>query len=149
MADNAADIAQRYPLPAYRFRVTVDGQTIGFSEVSGLSVEYETVTYRHGRSFREGEQILRWPSTKPGQITLKKGVVAGKGPLWDWLVDRKATAKTIDVGLCDDQGAPVYRWRIGRAVPVKLLAPAFSADGNDVAIETLELMVTDITVAPR
>jgi phage tail-like protein len=149
MAESRADVASRYPLPAYSFQVTVDSQTTSFSEVSGLAVEYETVSYRHGLSFREGEAILRWRSTKSSQITLKKGVVAGKGVLYDWLAGKGTAAKAMEIGLCDEKGVPVYRWRIARAIPVKLQAPTFAADSNDVAIETLELMATGISVVPR
>ena len=53
MAESKSD--QAYPLAAYNYRVTVAGTTMSFSEVSGLAVEYEKVTYRHGLSFREGE----------------------------------------------------------------------------------------------
>src|SRR4051812_25277146 len=77
--------AQRrsYPLPSYNFRVTIDGAVIGCSEVSGLSREYGTVTYRHGLSFLEGEELVRFSLSKFSQITLKKGVVIGTTSLLD------------------------------------------------------------------
>ena len=45
MAQDKAYIAANYPLPAYNYRVTIDGIVVSFAEVSGLSVEYEPVTY--------------------------------------------------------------------------------------------------------
>ena len=66
-----------YPLPAYNFRVTVDGTPMSFAEVSGISLEYETVTYRHGLSFWEGEGIKKYHYDKYVNFTLKKGTIKG------------------------------------------------------------------------
>ena len=46
----------------------------------------------------------------------------------------------------DEAGAPVVVWHIKEAIPVKLGAPSFEAASNQVAIETLELLVTSISV---
>ena len=39
---------------------TVGSVAMGFAEVTGLARQFETLTYRHGLSFAEGEQIVRW-----------------------------------------------------------------------------------------
>jgi phage tail-like protein len=133
-----------YPLSAYNFRVTIDGDTVGFSEVSGLKREYQTVTYRHGFSFFEGEALARYHIDKYIPITLKKGVVKGATFLHDWLERKNQSA--VDISLCDEQGIPVMSWHIAKAIPVKLDAAAFNASGNDVSIDTLELMAAGISV---
>ena len=46
MAVSEDTIRSDYPLPVYNYRVEIDGETIGFSEVSGLSISYETTTYK-------------------------------------------------------------------------------------------------------
>ena len=46
------------PVPAYSFRVTVGGQSAGFSEVSVLTIERDTVSYSHGLSHWEGERLI-------------------------------------------------------------------------------------------
>ena len=48
MAQDKQDIKATYPLPSYNYRVTVGSDVLSFSEVSGLSVEHEPVTYKHG-----------------------------------------------------------------------------------------------------
>lgn len=144
MAETAVAQRTRYPLAAYNFRVTVAGVAMSFSEVTGLAIEYETVTYRHGLSFLEGEGITKFRYDKYVPVTLKKGVVRGLTPLRDWLT--ASAAKAVDVSLCDEQGTPVVTWHIGKALAVKLEAPAFVASGNDAAIETLELRATRITL---
>jgi phage tail-like protein len=137
--------AQRrsYPLPSYNFRVTIDGAVISCSEVSGLSREYGTVIYRHGLSFLEGEELVRFSPSKFSQITLKKGVVIGTTSLLDWL-NAPAEPRAMQISLCDAAGVPAVTWHIGKAVPVKLEAPTLSAGSNEVAIETLAVMASNI-----
>ncbi len=144
MPDRAVDQRSRYPLAAYNFRVTVAGVAMGFSEVSGLALEYETVTYRHGLSFLEGESLTKFRFDKYVPVTLKKGVVQTVTTLRDWL--EQAEPRPVDITLCDEKGDPAVTWHIGKAVAVKLEAPAFNAAGNEAAIESLELRVTRITV---
>ena len=84
MAQDKKHIKSTYPLPVYNYRVTIDSDTISFSEVSGLSVEYEPVTYKHGESFVMGSKIV--PGMRqPTKLTMKKGVVRGKDVLRKWL----------------------------------------------------------------
>lgn len=57
MAHSADFQRTNYPLPAYNFRVKVDQTEMSFSEVTGIAVEYDHVSYRHGLTFLEGESI--------------------------------------------------------------------------------------------
>ena len=45
MALTKDQIKTTYPLPVYNYKVEIDGNTVGFSEVTGLSIGYETATY--------------------------------------------------------------------------------------------------------
>jgi phage tail-like protein len=134
------------PLPAYSFHVTVAGQSAGFSEVSGLGIERDTVTYSHGLSHWEGETLITYPSRKHRQISLKRGVVPGDGLFFDWLMGADAEARPVDVSLIDADGAPRIVWRIKEAIPTKLTGPSLTASSNEVAIDTLELMVAGVSV---
>jgi phage tail-like protein len=135
-----------YPLAAYNFVVKVDETSMSFVEVSGVSVDYDHVTYRHGLTFLEGESITTFyfDSFKP--ITCKRGVILGKNPLFlhDWLSQRDL--RSMEISLCDEKGAPVLSWKVAKAVPVSLKAPSFSASGNDAAIDTVELQARGISV---
>lgn len=144
MAETKEIQKSSYPLPAYNFRVTVDGTPMSFAEVSGISLEYETVTYRHGLSFWEGEGIKKYYYDKYVNFTLKKGTIKGIDFLYAWLKEKAVRA--VQVSLCDEQGQPVISWRVAKALPVKLEAPTFSADTNEVAIESLEVMAAGISV---
>ena len=144
MSESAASQRAKYPLAAYNFRVTVGGSAMSFTEVSGLVREYQTLTYKHGLSYWEGEAITKFRYDKYVQITLKKGAIAGATQLYQWLdtVDKK----NMSVSLCDGKGNPVVTWQIQKAMIVKLEAPALQASGNEAAIETLTLMASGISV---
>lgn len=144
MAQSPDSQRATYPLPAYNFRVDVGGVTMSFSEVSGIDVEYETVTYRHGLSFSEGETVKKFYYEKYVPITLKRGTVIGANDLYEWLKTKEL--RHMAVSLCDESGAAVVTWIIRKAVPVKLSAPTLNAASNEVAIEALEVQAAGISV---
>jgi phage tail-like protein len=143
-------IKASYPLPVYNYRVTVGDSAMGFSEVSGLNMEYEAVTYKHGLSFTMGANIIPG-ARQPIRVTMKRGIVKGNDFLSGWVREAYANPsasakKDILVDLCDEEGKPVVRWKVRGALPVKLNGPAFDARSNEVAIETLELVAHEIQV---
>jgi phage tail-like protein len=144
MAVSAVAQRTQYPLGAYNFRVSLAGATLSVAEVSGLAIEYETTTYRHGLSFVEGEAIVRHRIDKYVPLTLKKGVIQGVEALRRWFV--AGDVRTLDISLCDERGLPVVTWHVGKAIPVKLDGPALSASSNEAALETLELRVARLTL---
>ena len=144
MSESAAAQRARYPLAAYNFRVTVGDAAMSFTEVSGLVREHQTLAYKHGLSYWEGESIVKFRYDKYVQLTLKKGVVAGATQLYKWL--DSLDKKSLSVSLCDETGAPAVTWKIKKALGVKLEAPSLQASGNEPAIETLTLMASGITV---
>jgi phage tail-like protein len=134
------------PLVAYNFRVVVDNAAMSFSEVSGIEVAYEHVIYRHGLSFWEGEDIVTFPVNAYSPITLKRGVFLEGSPLflYEWLKER--VFKRLTVQLCDSNGHAQLLWRVAQAVPVKLSAPTFDANANNVAIDVLEVMAKGVSL---
>lgn len=140
------EIAAAYPLPVYNYRVDVAGASMSFSEVSGILIERDTLTYRHGLSYWEGETIRSYRSNSYIPVTLSKGTVHGNTALYDWLNAGGVEYRAVDVHLCDADGTPVVTWHIAKALPVKLEAPGFDPTSNSVAIETLEIMATGISL---
>lgn len=154
MALSTDDIKATYPLPVYNYKVNVNGETIAFSEVSGLSMAFETITYKESKTDQPGAgpnvMIMPGQSTPP-TITLKKGVVRGKNlpVFYDWINSTQLNLvekKDITVQLCDEEGNAVVIWKVLNAFPTKLDAPSFTADSNEVAIESMELSADRITI---
>lgn len=146
MAQSLDYLKQNYPIPAYNFRVTIDDATINFTEVSGITAEHQHLTYRHGLSFVEGQGITVYHYEKYSPVTLKRGTFKGSNVLYDWLKDNEREARRVDISLCDEQGVPVVTWRIAKAYAVKLESASFTAESNDVSIESLEIMASGISV---
>lgn len=132
-----------YPLPSYNYKVILESDTLAFSEVSGLNIEYERVIYKHGFSYLMGSNIIR-AQRNAITITLRRGVVAKRNQLYGWLTSN--SVKDISIDLCDEIGNPVIRWKVSKAQPLKMEGPAFNANGNDVAIESVELIAQDIQI---
>lgn len=150
MATSVEDIKNKYPIPVFYYRVTIgDNDAIAFSEVSGLSIEYETITYKDGLSYKEGNKYM--PGLiAPINLTLQKGIVKADSFLFDWFdTIRLNTVEKRDVriDLLNENDEPTVSWLVRDAFPKKLNAPSFNASSNEVAIESLELMATTLTVS--
>ena len=138
-----------FPLVVYYYEVKIDEyDPINFSEVSGISIEYDTITYKDGMSYKEGERHMPGQS-KPVNLTLKKGMVRADNKLFDWINSvhlNTCTKRDITISLKDADDAPVVSWKVFNAFPKKLDAPGFNAGSNEVAIESLELMADRLTI---
>src|SRR5436853_4108175 len=80
MALTKEEIKAAYPLPVYNYRVEIGSDAVAFSEVSGLSIKYDTVTYKESptESGSPGPRVMYMPAQgTPANITLKKGLVRG------------------------------------------------------------------------
>lgn len=154
MALTADQIATTYPLPVYNYKVEIDGQTVGFSEVSGLTIDHETTTYTESPIDGTGPRWMYMPAqSKSVTVTLKKGVVTGVSVpvMFEWINSiqlNRVEKKDIYVRLCDETGAAVVSWKVINAFPTKLDAPSFTADSNDAAIESMEVMADGVVVEP-
>ncbi|MEH6446198.1 MAG: phage tail protein [Oceanospirillaceae bacterium] len=143
MATTAQDIANEYPIPVYRFVVSFGEESIPFSEVSGLDIGVDTITYKDGLG------KIHMPGQKTDvNITLKRGLVRQKSQFYDWissislnLVDKK----DITVSLTNETGTePLVTWKVMNAFPKKLTAPSVNGSSNEASVESLELMADDV-----
>lgn len=128
------------PLGNFNYTVEIDGITrAGFSDVSGLDSTIDVHEYREGG---ENTTVRKLPGpTKYSNIVLKWGLTDDR-ELYDWHLDcvkGTVSRKNGSVVARDLQGNEVVRWNFRSAWPTKWDGADFSAKGNDVAIETLEL----------
>jgi phage tail-like protein len=154
MAMTSTEIKTLYPLPVYNYKVEIDGVAIAFSEVSGLTIQYEVTTFKQSptESGKVGPTVLHMPAqASPTNISLKKGMVRGSSiaTLYKWISGiriNQIQKKDIYVRLMDESGAAVISWKVINAFPTKLDAPTFDANSNDVAVESMELRADDILI---
>lgn len=141
-------MATRYPLPKFHFRVEWGGTSIGFSEVSGLNVETKIIEYRDGIS-PEYSKIKMPGMMEYSNITLKRGTFKGDNEFYAWLNTINMNTierRDITIALLNEDHEPVMVWKIRSAFPVKVQSTDLKADGNEVAIETLELAHEGLTM---
>jgi phage tail-like protein len=131
----------QYPLPVFHFTVQWGGTRVGFSEVTGLTQENQAIEYRDG-SFPEYSSIKMPGLRKFSNITLKRGVIQGDNELFAWLSTVQLNTverRDLVVSLLNEEHAPVMTWKVQNAFPVKVEGPQLKANGNEVAIESIEL----------
>ena len=108
-----------------------------FQEVTGLSAETQIIEYRHGNS--PGHATVKMPGLqKFGNVTMKKGVLKGDAELWKEYQQLNRRTN-ITINLLDEAHNVVMSWELSNAFPAKITTTDLKADGNEVAVETMEL----------
>jgi phage tail-like protein len=130
------------PYGNYNFLVEIQGiARAAFQEASGFDSSSDVVEHREGG---ENTTLRKLPAmTKYSNITLKWGTTDDRD-LYNWhrqwvTGDPAAQRQNGSIVLLDRQGREKVRWNFFNAWPAKWTGPSFNAEGNDVAIETLEL----------
>lgn len=138
----------QYPLPKFHFRVEWGGTNIGFTEVSGLTVETDVIEYRDGASF-EYAKVKMPGMQKNSNITLKRGTFKSDNEFYSWWNSVKLNTierRDLTISLLNENHEPVVVWKVKNAWPSKVQSTDLKSDGNEVAIETLELVHEGLTI---
>lgn len=144
-----------YPLPKFHFQVEWGGTKIGFTEVSGLDLETEVIEYRHGSS-KEYSKTKQPGLTKYSNITLKRGTFQSDNEYYNWWKENvffqegnssgSKYRRNITISLLNEEHAPIVVWKIKNAWALKVQSTDLKADGNEIAVETIELAHEGLTV---
>ena len=141
-------MAANYPLVKFHFHVEWGGTKIGFTEVSGLDVETEVVEYRDGAS-PEYSKIKMPGMQKFSNITLKRGTFKADNEYFAWWNTVKLNTierRDITISLLNENHEPVITWKVKNAWPTKIQSTDLKADGNEVAIESMEIVHEGLTI---
>lgn len=133
------------PILNFNFRVEIDGITrAGFHEVTGLDSTIDVVEYREGGLLSP----IKLPGlTKHANLVLKWGATTDTS-LFDWHIQNSTgtvTRKNGSVVLLDASGIEQRRWNFMNAWPAKWVGSNFTADGNAVWFESVELAYETLT----
>jgi phage tail-like protein len=130
-----------YPLPKLHFQVEWAGERLGFTEISGLDVETEVITYREGAN--KEYQDLKMPGRqKFSNITMKRGTFDGDNDFYDWwntVALNTIERRDLTISLLNEAHEPVVVWKVKNAWPTKVQPTDLKADANEVAIESIEI----------
>ena len=147
--DGSAQSKTVWPLPKFYFEVKWDTQVMSFQEVSGLDVEAQVIEYRHGDN--PIFSTIKMPGiVQSGNVTMKKGVFVSDNKFWDWYNQIKMnTIKRVPVtiSLLDEAGAPTMVWTLANAWPTKITSTDLNAEGNEVAVEEIEIAHEGVTIS--
>lgn len=147
--DGSAQSTTVWPLPKFYFQVKWDTEVLSFQEISGLDIEAQPIEYRHGDN--PVFSTIKMPGIKQfSNITMKKGVFKSDNKFWDWINQiRMNTIKRVPVtiSLLDEAGAPTMVWTLENAWPSKITSTDMNAEGNEVAVEEIEIVHEGLTIA--
>lgn len=133
-----------YPPVGFHFKVEFVGigndNDIRFQSVSGLSIEYDSESFKEGGENRfEHKLPLR---TKYADLSLKRGMLTDSKVI-EWcmkaFVNREFKPVQVNVILLNEKHEPLKRWEVIDAWPKKWSVSDLNAQENSVVIETLDL----------
>ena len=140
-----------WPVPQFQFLVTIDGEEIPFQEVSGLEHETEVIEYKGGNS--QSFSGFKMPGlAKVGNIILKKGLFSKDTALFDMyskIQMNTITRSEINIRLLDENKNAIMTWKLQNAWPVKITATDLQADGNEVAVESVEIAYETLVIEKK
>lgn len=146
MALDPKTMAATYPIPTYRFTVTVGKEQMAFSSVSGLEQSVEKIEYKDGLG-----GLYQMPGqTQSITLTLKRGVMPKNSQLYEWMNSislNQVEKKDISISLTNETGKELLvTWNVSNAFPTKLMGPSMDATSNEVAFEELSLAADRVSV---
>lgn len=149
-----------YPIPKFRFKVKFAGLSkeneIGFTEVTGLDYALDPIEYRDGIDPNLSKRKMAG-MRKFSNVSLKRGVFKGLNDFYSWvdggdkatdtaIVKRKDYRRTVTITLMDEAAVEVVTWTLTNAFPIKVQFSDMKADGNEVSVDTMELVHEGLTV---
>ena len=132
------------PYSAFNYVVAFNNAEIfgGFSEVSGMGVEFTVAEYRNGN---DPENHVRkvLGMHKPSDTTVKRGIINSKA-VWNWIKSSytggPAVKMNVKITLLDEARNPVQSWLLRSAMLKSYKGPTLTGKGGeDVAIEEMVL----------
>lgn len=141
---------RRDPYRSFNFHLLIDNVPLGaFSEASGLTAEGDAVDYREGTDRQSNVRKLVG-LRKYTNITLKRGYTQDKS-LWNWyaaIVRGDPDRRNVTIELMNEAHEVVLRWHAENAWVNKIEGPSMKAAGNEVALESVELIHEGLTIEP-
>lgn len=136
------------PFRGFNFIVAIDNTAVaGFSEVAGLTAEFDEVAYREGAD--PENHVRKLPGLgKYTNLTFKRGCTKND-TLWRWftnIANGQKDRRAVTISLRDEAHKTVMSWNAERAWIIKIEGPSLNATGNEVAIESMELCHEKLTI---
>ena len=133
---------------AFRFVVSIDGTAMAaFSECKLPDLELNVEEVKEG-GLNTYVHLLPG-QRKPGRITLKNGVGVTKD-LNEWYtqaMSEQFTRKRVSISLLNSKLEAIMTLDFQNAIPVKWSGPTLKSDEATIAVQTLELVVGEVSIS--
>ena len=147
--DGSTQHATLWPMPKFHFQVKWGNQEMAFQEVTGLDAQSEEIKYRVGNS--PIYSVVKMPGLiKYSNVTMKKGIFKGDNKFWEWFnqIKQNTIRRTdITISLLDETDSPTMVWTLKNAWPTKISGYELKAEGNEVAVESVEIVHEGMTIS--
>ena len=89
---------------------------------------------------------------KYGNVTLKRGVFLNDNSFWDW--NQQISMNTIEretvlIKLLDENGKAIMQWQLSNAWPTKITITNINSDGNEIAVDTIEIAYEQLVISNK
>jgi phage tail-like protein len=129
------------PALSLTYKCTIDGIIpLGtWTKIEGLAFAYEVTDYREGGVNAYTRKIIG--PVKYENVRLSRPVDSDSMLVSLWLTANlvKIVPQMMSITAMDSAGGEVTQWNLSGVVPVKWTGPTLDINGNQVAMETLEL----------
>lgn len=129
------------PALSLTYKCTIDGFIpLGtWSKIEGLGYSYQVTEYREGGVNSYIHKIVG--PVRYENVRLSRPVDSDSEMVGLWLASNliKIVPQTMSIEALDSQGKSVTQWNLVNVVPVKWTGPSLDVNGNQIAMETLEL----------
>ncbi|MEP2935622.1 MAG: phage tail protein [Gilvibacter sp.] len=151
MADDGSKQGATWPMPKFRFEVDLGTELTGvaFQEVSGMDVENQIIEYRKSNSPEFSTEKMPGIA-KYSNVTMKRGVFVNDNTFWDWhdqITMNTIARRTVLIKLLDENGEVTMQWTLENAWPTKITSTDLKSDGNEVAVDTIEIAHEKLIIA--
>ena len=137
-----------YPIPKFHFQADWGGVRIGFTEVSGLDAETEVIEYRDGASPQYSKQKIPGMQKFPN-VVMKRAVFASDNDYFSWwntVALNTVEKRSVTISLLNEKHEPVVVWKVKNAWPAKIASTDLKSDGNEIAVESIELAYDGLVI---
>lgn len=129
------------PALSLTYKCTIDGIIpLGtWTKIEGLAFSHEVTEYREGGMNSHMRKLVG--PVKYENVRLSRPVDSDSQLIYIWLAANlvKIVPQTMSIMALDSAGSEITQWNLAGVVPVKWSGPTLDINGNQVAMETLEL----------
>lgn len=130
------------PYLAHNFLIRIDNTVLaGFSDVTGLTHDTDLIPYREGTDMNLSVRNLMGLRTFT-RIQCKRGITTSRA-LWLWrlnILNGVADRRNGSILLLNETRKRVVEWHFEEGWISKYEGPVLNAKGNEVAIESIEIV---------